>query len=129
MQWAMEMPWPKPPLNANQRLHWAAAARLKREVRAAGALIARSVGLPRGLRRVHVWIEVTPPDRRRRDPSNFMPTQKALLDGLVDYGLVPDDCPPYVQERVPVLLDPVPGRPRVVLVVDDLRQRGRQHPR
>lgn len=30
-----------------------------------------------------------------------MPMQKALLDGLVDYDLVPDDCPPYVEELMP----------------------------
>ena len=72
--------------------------------------------------RVEVWIEVVPRDRRRRDPSNWMPTQKAMIDGLVDYGLVPDDCPPFVTERMPLLLPPDSKNPRVVLVVDVQRQ-------
>ena len=51
------------------------------------------------------------------------------LTTALEAKLAPATVTPFVQERVPVLLDPVPGRPRVVLVVDDLRQRGRQHPR
>lgn len=117
VEWAMEQPWRRPPLSANQRLHWAKQARIVRDVREASAAVAAAAGLPRGLERVEVWLEVTPRDRRRRDPSNYMPTQKAMIDGLVDYGLVPDDCPPYVFERVPVLLPPDSRRPRVVLVV------------
>ena len=113
----MEQPWKRPPLNANQRLHWAAEAGLTKEVREKARLVAAAARLPKGLSRVEVWIEVTPRDRRRRDPANWMPTQKAMIDGLVDYGLVPDDCPPYVLERVPVLLPPDSKRPRVVLVV------------
>lgn len=113
----MEQPWRRPPLNANQRMHWAPKARLTKEVREKARLVAAAARLPKGLDRVEVWIEVTPRDRRRRDPANWMPTQKAMIDGLVDYGLVPDDCPPYVLERVPVLLPPDSKRPRVVLVV------------
>jgi hypothetical protein len=35
-----------------------------------------------------------------------MPTQKAVLDGMVAAGLVPDDSEKYVQELVPVLHAP-----------------------
>jgi len=30
---------------------------------------------------------------RRRDPHNYMPTVKAIIDGLVDAGVWPDDTP------------------------------------
>lgn len=32
-----------------------------------------------------------------------MPTQKAVVDGLVDAGVVPDDTPEFVVEDMPVL--------------------------
>ena len=118
MQWAMQQPFRSPPLNANQRMHWAQRARVTKDVRQKARLVAAAARLPKGVDRVEVWIEVVPRDRRRRDPSNWMPTQKAMIDGLVDYGLVPDDCPPFVTERMPVLLPPDPKNPRVVLVVD-----------
>ena len=43
------------------------------------------------------------PDKRRRDPSNLMPTQKAIIDELVRLGLWPDDTPEYVTEHMPTI--------------------------
>ena len=122
-EWAMELPLQRPPLSANQRMHWAPLAREKKKLRQMGRAVAAAARLPRGLSCVEVWIAVTPRDRRRRDPSNWMPTQKALLDGLVDYGLVPDDCPPFVRERMPELMEVDRERPRVVLVVREASRR------
>lgn len=51
------------------------------------ALISRA---PR-LRRARLVVTVDFPDRRRRDPHNFTPTAKAIVDGLVDAGVLPDD--------------------------------------
>ena len=42
-------------------------------------------------------------DRRRRDPHNFAPTLKHVIDGLVDAGLWPDDTPEYVRTLEPAL--------------------------
>lgn len=39
--------------------------------------------------RLVAWVRF--PDGRRRDLHNYMPTLKALVDGLVDAGLLPDD--------------------------------------
>lgn len=59
-----------------------------------------------------------------------MPTAKALLDGLVDYGLVPDDNArhvegPYLAADV---LPPVNGRPaligRVRVTITELASKG-----
>ena len=105
------LPWPKPPLSANQRHgHWAVEAKLKKEVRTVGNLLARSHKVGEH-ERIVVRVVYQPRDRRRRDPSNLMPSQKALVDGLVDAGVVPDDCPPYVEEWMPKLLVPVKGEP------------------
>ena len=37
----------------------------------------------------HVTLDMYEPDRRRRDLSNF---EKALVDSLVQWGLLQDDC-------------------------------------
>lgn len=39
--------------------------------------------------RLQVWVEVFPPDRRRRDLDNI---KKALLDALTHAGIYEDDC-------------------------------------
>jgi crossover junction endodeoxyribonuclease RusA len=40
-------------------------------------------------------------DARRRDPHNLAPTVKAIVDGLVDAGVWPDDTDTWV-----IVLDP-----------------------
>lgn len=101
-QWDLKLPFLKPPLNANQRLHWANSARMVAHVREAAFLAARSAGVPE-CGRVKVRLLWCVSDRRRRDPSNVMPTQKAAVDGLVDACVVPDDTPEFVVEEMPVV--------------------------
>jgi len=43
------------------------------------------------------------PDRRRRDPSNYYPPVKAIIDGLVAVMVWPDDTPEWVEVAEPVL--------------------------
>lgn len=82
-------------LNANQRPHWTEARRLARYWRLLSATETRSAINRRTwapLAAADITCTVTfPPDRRRRDPANWAPTAKALIDGLVDAGLLPDD--------------------------------------
>ncbi|MFE3577971.1 RusA family crossover junction endodeoxyribonuclease [Streptomyces vinaceus] len=75
-------------LNANDRLHHHQRAQKTRALRQAARFASR--GLPK-LDRVHVIGVFHPHDRRRRDPANWYPTFKALLDGLVDQGVIQDD--------------------------------------
>lgn len=86
-------------LNVNQRLHWAPKAQITRDLRAIGALKGRSSGVvlkrPCILRIVFGW-----PDNHARDDDNYLPTIKALVDGLVtDAGLLPDDSRHWITER------------------------------
>lgn len=78
--------WPNP--NRDRRKHWTRERREGREIRNAAHVIARSqrvtVASP-----VAVSIVWTFPDGRDRDIENW--SSKALLDGIVDAGLIPDD--------------------------------------
>lgn len=90
-QWDLKLPWVKPPLSLNDREHWAPRAKKQKAVREASALLARQAGIPRlGTAKVRlVWLVS---DRRRRDRENITATLKPAIDGLVDAGVVEDDC-------------------------------------
>lgn len=99
----INLPWTTPPLSANQRMHWARKASTTRGLRQAGALLARNA--PRTDRLI-VTLHWRPKDRRRRDRHNLYPTVKALVDGLVDAGIVPDDDTEHVSTPEPVIHQP-----------------------
>lgn len=103
-----------PPLTANQRLHWRRKAALTAMVREAVAWHARDIGQ---YPHVVVQLHFAPQDKRRRDPSNLVPTQKPAVDALVDAGVVPDDTPRYVTELMPVIHEPDGGVRRMWLSV------------
>lgn len=78
-------------LTANKRENRYAKARTIRQWRDITAWLAFQ-----GLRDVkvnhaHVVCELRFSTFRRRDPSNWAPTAKAVVDGLVDAGIFPDD--------------------------------------
>jgi hypothetical protein len=75
-------------LSANSREHWRPKANKTRNLRALAAIVARQ---ETPLERAHLLVRVGWPDNRRRDVANIEPTLKALIDGCVDGGLLPDD--------------------------------------
>lgn len=77
-------------LNENHRHHWASVASRRRELRRWAAHLAAATRAPR-LGRARVTAVVRTSSHGRRDPLNWAPTVKPLLDGLVDAGLLPDD--------------------------------------
>ena len=78
-------------LNANDTRHWAPKARLVKNWRNLAHLIARQAKAPKGLHRVMIQAYIHKTNNRRYDAHNLMPTLKPIVDGLVDYGLIPDD--------------------------------------
>jgi hypothetical protein len=54
-------------------------------------MCAQVAKLPKNLDRVHIVAHIIKPTSRQYDVHNLMPTLKACVDGLVDYGLIPDD--------------------------------------
>lgn len=103
--WTLNLPWATPPLTANQRMHWAKRARTTRMIRNVATLLAKQQKIP-PQNHITVKLTYTPQHKRRRDPSNLMPTQKALIDGLRDAHIVPDDTPEYVTEKIPTINPP-----------------------
>lgn len=80
-------------INANDRLHHHAKARLTKAWREAAWLASTS---ERRFDQVHITVAIRFPDNRRRDVGNYYPTAKACLDGLVDAGVLPDDNDTHV---------------------------------
>jgi crossover junction endodeoxyribonuclease RusA len=99
----INLPWTLPPLTANQRMHWRAKARVTKDVRQVASLLGRKA--PRTEMLV-VTLHYRPRDRRRRDRHNLWPTVKALVDGLVDAGIVPDDDAEHLSTPEPVIHQP-----------------------
>ena len=91
---ALELTIPAPCdwLNSNQRLHWAEKARRTRIWRytAHGAVLAQCAGLTFTVP-VRIVVTIHKPRAGRYDATNWAPTGKALIDGLVDSGLLEDD--------------------------------------
>jgi Holliday junction resolvase RusA-like endonuclease len=92
--------WPRPPLTANQRLHWRKKADITRKVRRAATLLARDVPTLDKITVDLAWVVNT---KHRRDVDNLVPTLKALCDGLVDADIVPDDTPEFMSKTMPTI--------------------------
>jgi len=119
--WLIRFDWERPPLTANQRLHWSKKAQLTKRIRKVAALEAANANIPAlGQCRVQlVWMVL---DSRRRDVDNVVPTLKAMCDGLVDAGIVPDDTPDYMQKLMPVIhrVDREFGPAQLQLVIEEM---------
>ncbi|WP_179580575.1 hypothetical protein [Glaciibacter psychrotolerans] len=92
--------YPRPPVTANQRLHWAHKAKLTRSVRDATAKLAHRIPELGKCRVELTWFVTT---KARRDADNIVPTLKAMCDGLVDAGVVTDDTPDLMVKVMPVI--------------------------
>lgn len=89
--WTITVPAAVQFLNLNQRMHWAPKADLTKKWRNTAHIAATTAKLPKGLERVHITAHIIKPTARQYDVHNLMPTLKACVDGLVDYGLILDD--------------------------------------
>ena len=84
-------------LTSNQRQHWAPKAKATRELRYIACCYGRQnldqapTAFP-----VRCVVTIDYRDRRRRDAANLAPTVKAIIDVLVDAGILPDDSTDYL---------------------------------
>lgn len=93
----LTIPRPDEWVSVNHRLHWRELRRRNRTWREAGIVWARKEKL-RGLppSRVVAELMMTARRRARIDPANYQDTVKAVIDGLVDAGVWPDDSSAWV---------------------------------
>ena len=83
-------------LSLNDRGDRRRTAPTVKNLRTMAMIRARAAGIGRSERlRIVAWMRF--PDARRRDPHNYMPTLKALVDGFVDAGVLPDDDTRHLQ--------------------------------
>jgi hypothetical protein len=113
----LEFDYRRPPLTANQRLHWRERADRTAGVRTSARYLARRIPFLGRCEVALVWV-VT--DRRRRDADNIVPTLKAMCDGLVDAGVVSDDTPDLMVKRMPEIR--MGTRAHMVLIVTPLEK-------
>lgn len=99
-------------LNANQRLHHQAQAKIVKILRHAGYINARAQNLPT-FTSANFLVHVAYPDRRKRDVLNLYPTAKAIIDGMVDAGVLADDNDDFLtgpdMRRAAPRLSGIPG--------------------
>ncbi len=81
-------------INANDRLHHHAKAKLTKAWRNAGWDV--SIGRRDRFTSAHITVTIRFPTNHRRDVGNYYPTAKAIVDGLVDAGVLPDDNDTHV---------------------------------
>jgi hypothetical protein len=125
----LALPADVPLLNANQRLHHAPRARITDQIRSktmemcSEDPIIRAALVTAGdqplMRHAYVLGIVHPKKAGRFDPPNWYPTFKAMVDGIVDAGLLEDDDHTRVIGPDMRPGDKVPGG-RIVLVVQEL---------
>lgn len=105
-------------LTMNQRKHWSWTAQRKRiwrETTHYAALQWRSSPSERHLEGRHLISFGFPmATKRRRDPHNYYPTIKPVVDGLIDAGLWPDDTPEFVATTEPTFIES--GKPVIILI-------------
>ncbi len=85
--------------------------------RSTAALLAKTEGIP-ALHRPTVRLHFYPGDNRRRDRINLALVHKAVVDGLVDAGVVVDDDPDHLDEQMPQI-HKGKGKRRWELVIED----------
>lgn len=102
----------------NQRQHWRVKARLTKHYRQLGQVMSLHARLPRLATPAYLIAELRFASAHRRDPHNWVPTAKAVLDGMVDAGVFPDDDHKHVTGPDMRLGPPVPrGKEHLVIHV------------
>ena len=94
MTLTLTIPAPAPWINVNKRTHRMAEADLTRLWRRAGYAAAH--GLEPLKPPVRIVAHIYKPRLGRYDPNNLSGTTKAIVDGLVDAGLLEDDSYKHV---------------------------------
>ena len=82
-------------LSVNTRHHWSVNREVARTWRRLATTTACTQGIP-AMRRARIVVTFHKATAARYDPGNLAPVSKAIVDGLVDAGVFPDDSHEYV---------------------------------
>lgn len=116
--YVLAMPAGMPLANANDRGHWSKGYRVKKELRKTACLLTRAAKIPT-MQRASIVGVFEPPNRQPRDPANWYPSFKAIIDGMVDAGMLPDDNSKHL-DGPDMRLGEIHPKGRLVLYVTDL---------
>lgn len=83
-------------INLNDRMHHMVKAKLTKAWRQAACGAIMSGFHSDHYTRARITVAYRFPTNRRREVGNLQPTSKAIVDGLVDAGLLPDDSDAHV---------------------------------
>ena len=92
-------------LNAERSMHYHRRAKLVRAIRTETRALAAAMHHHTGP--VNITARFRWPTHHRRDSSNYLPTIKAAVDGLVDAGILTDDNDTHVHSLT--IAGDVPG--------------------
>lgn len=116
-QWVLPLPYSSPPLSLNLRMHPAKERAAKRQLKADAHYLAHYRKVTRGCEAIFVTFVWVPKTKRTRDTDNPVPTIKALIDGLVQYGVVVDDDSEHVAHRTVIRERNAERKPGMWLIV------------
>lgn len=128
-QLTFTFPWPLDPWSTNQErtMSWQTLYRHVSTWRDATMWHTRSIlgGTTHIPTPAHIKVVISFPVKRRRDPHNYAGTVvKAIVDGLVNAGMFPDDTAEYVRVDEPELeVNKGSGYVTVTITPDD-REKG-----
>lgn len=124
--WTVAIPAPTPMQTSNRREHWSAISRRRKAWRDTAYARIALAGLPKGLAKVRVDVELRFTTNRRRDAPNYYgDVIKPCIDALSPekrvknrngigyrvergWGLIPDDTAEFLDLTAPRIGDPVP---------------------
>lgn len=120
---SFQVPSPPVSINAVRGRHWGASHQALAPWRDSAWVHARNAKVRRevpgwwGASPVTIQVDLPFAQAARRDPHNYVGTNvKAVVDGLVHAGLVPDDTPDWVTVLEPTLsVSPPPRRATVTI--------------
>jgi len=107
-----------PFINSNSRDHRHQVAKMTKVWRETAAM--RAYSIPPFPGKVHIIAHIYKPRAGRYDTNNLAPTTKAIVDGLVDAGVLVDDSTEYVigpDHRHGGI-----GNPEIVLEIIELKE-------
>jgi crossover junction endodeoxyribonuclease RusA len=112
----IDIPAPCVFINSNQRIHRMAQAKLTKTWREASATAAR--GVQPFTTQVRIVAHIHKPRGGRYDPGNLYPTAKAILDGIVDAGILTDDD--HLHVIGPDMRHGGKGEPRIIIEIEEI---------